>query len=66
MLSATAIGFAILGYILLLVAVCWREVRIRKRKRAERRQDAEYAAYQRTMEEIHDEQGIQRNGQEAG
>ena len=60
------IGIAIVSYVLLLVAICWREVRIRKRKRAERRQEVEYAAYQRTMEDIHDEQGIQRDGQEVG
>lgn len=66
MLSQTAILFGVLGYIVLLVLVCLREVRIRKRKRAERREAIRLEQYQEHMELVHDEQGIQRDGQEAG
>jgi hypothetical protein len=66
MLSETTVGIAIVGYILLLVGVCWRELRIRKRIKVERREAMRLEDHQIHMDLVHDEQGIQRDGQEVG
>ena len=66
MLSGTTVGIGIVTYILLLVGVVWRELRIRKRIKAERREAIRLEEYQIHMDLVHDEQGIQQDGQEAG
>lgn len=56
----------VVGYIMLLVLVCLRELRIRKRIKAKRREAIRLEEYEISMNLVHDEQGIQRNGQEVG
>ncbi len=65
MLNPTTIAIAIIGYMLLLVAVGWREARLRKRIRAMGREAIRIDDYQRQLELVHDDQGIQKDGQEA-
>lgn len=66
MLNATTIAIGLIGYIVLLALVGVREVRIRKRIKAERREAIRLEDHQIHTDLMHDEQGIQKEGQEVG
>lgn len=65
-MSQTMVLLGVVGYIVLLVLICLRELRIRKRIKAKRREAIRLEEYEISMNLVHDEQGIQRNGQEVG
>ncbi len=66
MLTPTLIAIGLVGYMLLIAAVGVREVRIRKRIKAERREAIRLEEYEIGVDLMHDEQGIQQAGQEIG
>ena len=65
-MSQLMVLLGVVGYIVLLVLVCLRELRIRKRIKAKRREAIRLEEYEISMNLVHDEQGIQQNGQEVG
>ncbi len=65
-MSQITVLLGVVGYIVLLVLVCLRELRIRKRIKAERRKAMRLEEYEIGIDLVHDEQGIQRDGQEVG
>lgn len=65
-MSQIMVLLGVVGYIVLLVLICLRELRIRKRIKAKRREAIRLEEYEISMNLVHDEQGIQRNGQEVG